>query len=213
MAKEVNKYEQANQEFFKNLFAKAGVNPDERHPTEADLKDSPMAVRARGEGVVEYLEYPTEEKISKKCTGCGDVFVTNYRRVSFCSMHCIEKYLKKKYGLAWFPHGNIKKEKWEIVGEPYKVPMRALVAMKTLLMDVERLLGHSIPTESGDWANLPDQLTPEMLQRSLQNLPEPSQDSELPQIQAPESHSSRNPESTAQLEQSDSGLEDWLFSE
>ena len=211
MAKEQNKYEKENADFLAKLLQSANINPNEKFPTDADLKDSAQAVQYRGEGLVEFLAYPTVDKISRICTKCKNIFVTNYPRTSFCSMHCIELYLKERYKLAWFPHGNIKKEKWEIVEEPKKVPMRALVAMKTLLMDVEKQLGHSIPTESGDWADLPESLTPEILQRSLQNLPEPVSDSEQPQTPAPEQHSSRNPEPKVQSEQSQKDLEDWLF--
>lgn len=214
MAREKNKYELANAEFFANLFAQANVNPREKFPTEDDLKDSAQAVDFRGQAVLEYLSYPEVDKITKKCrrTECGDIFVSNYRNVAYCSRHCIELSLKEHYGLAWFPAGDLKKERWEYQEEPQLVPMQALVAMKRLLMDVEKRLGHSIPTESGEWDNLPvlqAQEKPSGKEQSSQSL-EP--DSSRPRIRAAK-NPSHIPESSAPLEQPQTDQEDWLFDE
>lgn len=211
MAREKNKYELANEEFFAGLFQKANVNPREKFPTEDDLKDSVQAVDFRGQAVLEYLSYPEVDKIAKHCRGCGDVFATNYRNVAYCSRHCIEKQLKERYGLAWFPAGDLKKERWEFQEEPQLVPMQALVAMKKLVMDVERRLGHSIPTESGEWDDQLPPLVQEKPREKELSAPKSPKDSEQPQI--PAENLSRNPEQTVPSEQSDSDLEDWLFDE
>lgn len=211
---EVNKYEEANKEFFANLFAKANLNPKEKFPTDDDLKDSAQAVDFRGQAVLEYLSYPEVDKIAKHCRGCGDVFTSNYRNVAYCSRHCIELQLKERYGLAWFPAGDLKKERWEYQEEPQLVPMQALVAMKKLVMDVEKRLGHSIPTASGEWEDLPALPIQETIREKEQSLPEPSKvQKQLPTPVVPEPNPSHSPELSAPLEQSDEDWVDGLFSE
>lgn len=212
MAREKNKYELANEEFFANLLAGVGVNPNEKSPGPKDLEDSAQAVDFRGQGVLEFLAYPDVDKIAKHCRRCGEPFATNYRNVAYCSRHCIELHLKEKYGLAWFPAGDLKKERWEFQEEPQLIPMQALVAMKRLVMDVEKRLGSSIPTESGEWDNQLPPLVPEKQDEKEQSLPEPPEGLKQPQIPA-EKNPSHIPELTVPSEQSESNLEDWLFDE
>lgn len=211
MAREKNKYELENEAFFANLFAQANVNPREKIPTGDDFKDTAMAVDMRGQGVLEFLAYPSVDKIAKYCRRCGEPFATNYRNVAYCSRHCIELHLKEKYGLAWFPAGDLKKERWEYQEEPQLIPMQALVAMKELVMDVERRLGSSIPTASGEWD---DQLPPLAQEKPHEKeLSEPMSPKDSQQLPTPAERPLHNPELKAQSAQSEKDLEGWLFDE
>lgn len=213
MPKEVNPYEEANKSFFADLFAQANLNPNEKFPTEHDLKDSAQRTDFRGQAVIVSLAYPTVDKIVKHCKRCNDVFSSNYPNVAYCSRHCIELYLKEHYGISWRPHGDLKKERWEILEEPQIVPMQAMVAMKEFILDVEKRLGHSIQVESGEWDNQLPPLTQEIAREKGLNLQSPAKDSEQPQIPVPVPNLSHTPELSAPLEQSQSDLEDWLFDE
>lgn len=175
-------------------------------PTEEDMLDSAQRTQFRGEGVVRSLECPLAEKIVKECKrkGCGRVFATNYTAVGYCSMRCTELDLKERFGMAWIPHRDMQRERWEIRTEPYIITEEALIAMKLLVQDVENRLGRSLDTgPQREFPNVTVGQKQEISSPQFEDEPLAEQPSlASPKQQAPEIHSSRMIEETVPAGQS-----------
>lgn len=137
-----------------DLLAQHGVSAPP--PVEA-LKDTPQRVSFRGQAVLTSLEYPSIERITRICRreGCNRYYTTNYHAVAYCSNECMEIRLKNEYGIAWFPHTQVRKERWEIRAEPEMIPMQALKAMKMIVSRVEHDLGYPIEIDELVFSKLP----------------------------------------------------------
>jgi hypothetical protein len=145
--------------------------------TANELDDNPQRVAFRGQAVLRSLEFPSEERLTKVCKykECGNVFVSNYHSVAYCSVLCMEIELKKHFGLAWTPHARIKKERWEVRAEPEMIPMKALQAMKMIVARVEADLGHPIEIDSQAFSKIPSGLLKESeSQKASESEPEAS---------------------------------------
>lgn len=148
------------------ILAEHGVKNTEPETTHGppvtanELDDNPQRVAFRGQAVLRSLEFPSEERLTKVCKHkeCGNVFVSNYHSVAYCSVLCMEIELKKHFGLAWTPHARIKKERWEVRAEPEMIPMKALQAMKMIVARVEADLGRPIEIDSQAFSRIPSGL-------------------------------------------------------
>lgn len=213
--------------FLANLLREQNIKLDEvgKNPTEADLRDSPQRTDFRGEAVLISLRYPTAEKIVKTCKReiCKQVFTSNYQAVGYCSRRCLELDLKEQYGIAWTPRDDFRKERWEILEEPYMIPEKALRAMKQLVLDVERRLGRPIQIDE-------DSTYPQIqVQENTSEKPAPIRQPVVPTLKnreealedlkallgddslqlSPPLHKTEAP---VQEELSQSEVDDWLFS-
>lgn len=168
------------------ILAEHGVKNNEPETTHGipvtanELDDTPQRVAFRGQAVLRSLEFPSEERLTKVCKNedCGNVFVSNYHSVAYCSVLCMEIKLKKHFGLAWTPHARIKKERWEVRAEPEMIPMRALQAMKMIVARVEADLGHPIEIDQQAFSRIPSGI---LKQDSLKESEFPSA-SEIPEV-------------------------------
>jgi hypothetical protein len=170
------------------ILAEHGVKntePETTHGTPVtanELDDSPQRVAFRGQAVLRSLEFPSEERLTKVCKNedCGNVFVSNYHSVAYCSVLCMEIKLKKHFGLAWTPHARIKKERWEVRAEPEMIPMRALQAMKMIVARVEADLGRPIEIDQQAFSRIPSGILKENTEDSEKESESPSA-SEIPE--------------------------------
>lgn len=215
--------------FLANLLREQNIKLDEvgKNPTEADLQDAPQRTDFRGEAVLISLRYPTAEKIVKTCKreSCKQVFTSNYQAVGYCSRRCLELDLKEQYGIAWRPANDLRKERWEILEEPMMIPEKALVAMKSLVLDVERRLGRPIEidgektypqiqiqeNESEKPAPIPepeDRIEKGSIEELLDHLQNEVRNQEFLE-ESPPSHKT---EDQVQEELSAEEVDDWLFS-
>ena len=149
-----SKDEKAANDIHKSLLAAHGVEapiPKEKR------EDTPQRVAFRGQAVLNSLESPSLEKITRVCARkvCGRYYTTNYYAVAYCSNECMQITLKEKYGLAWIPSADMKKERWEVKAEPEMIPMQALIAMKMIVSRVEYDLGHPIEYPELAFSQLP----------------------------------------------------------
>lgn len=144
-----------------DLMASVGIK--QTVPTEAVfdaeeiLKDTPQRVSFRGQAVLNSLEYPELEKITRLCKGtdCGRYYTTNYFAVAYCSNECMQLEMKTRYGISWIPDAQAKKERWEVRAEPEMIPMQALQAMKMIVTRVEHDLGYPIEIPELAFSQLP----------------------------------------------------------
>lgn len=150
----VTKEQKAANDFLKSVLAAHGL---ENPIPKADLEDTPQRVAFRGQAVLNSLEYPALEKITRICSrpNCGRYYTTNYYAVAYCSNECMQVTLKEKYGISWIPNGDIRKERWEVKAEPEMIPMEALKAMKMIVARVEHDLGHPIEYDPLVFSQLP----------------------------------------------------------